>query len=228
MNEEIKNAAEETAEAEENKASGQNEAPAENAPPEDTVGEQAPAEQDAPEQSGGEAAEGTDERGENAETEKPEPTETDLLKEENQRLKKQFDELSDRHLRTLAEYENYRKRSQKEKDSAYADAYTDVLKQILPVIDNLERAASYTADAPEDDKLGQGVNMTLKSFEAALKKLGIEEIDAVGCEFDPLFHNAVMHTEDENLGKNVVAAVLQKGYKKGDKVIRYAMVQVAN
>lgn len=157
-----------------------------------------------------------------------EKTEADILREENERLKKQFDELSDRHLRTLAEYDNYRKRSTKEKDSAYADAYTDVLKQILPVIDNLERAAAYTADAPEDDKLGQGVNMTLKSFESALKKLGIEEIDAVGCEFDPLFHNAVMHIEDENLGKNVVASVLQKGYKKGDKVIRYAMVQVAN
>lgn len=180
----------------------------------------------------GNADEGTEESGEESDagsvSEESPASETDALKAENERLKKQFDELSDRHLRTLAEYDNYRKRSAKEKDSAYADAYTDVLKQILPVIDNLERAAAYTADAPEDDKLGQGVNMTLKSFEAALKKLGIEEIDAVGCEFDPMFHNAVMHIEDENMGKNVVASVLQKGYKKGDKVIRYAMVQVAN
>lgn len=179
---------------------------------------------------GGAGAEAEDAAADDAkDAEKEAPlSETDALKEENERLKKQFDELSDRHLRTLAEYDNYRKRSIKEKDSAYADAYTDVLKQILPVIDNLERAAAYTADAPADDKVGQGVNMTLKSFESALKKLGIEEIDAVGCEFNPLFHNAVMHIEDENLGKNVVASVLQKGYKKGDKVIRYAMVQVAN
>lgn len=155
-------------------------------------------------------------------------SEIELLKDENEKLKKQIDDLSDRYLRALAEYENYRKRSSKEKDGAYADAYTDVLKQILPVIDNLERAVPYTENAPEDDNVAKGVAMTLKSFEDALKKLGVEEIEALGQPFDPVFHNAVMHVEDENLGKNEVAEVLQKGYKKGDKVIRYSMVKVAN
>ncbi|MGI6743319.1 MAG: nucleotide exchange factor GrpE [Eubacteriales bacterium] len=155
-------------------------------------------------------------------------SDSELLKDENDKLKKQINDLSDRYLRALAEYDNYRKRSSKEKDGAYADAYTDVLKQILPVIDNLERAAAFTGNAPEDDNIAKGVAMTLKSFEDALKKLGVEEIEALGQPFDPVFHNAVMHIEDENLGKNVVAEVLLKGYKKGDRVIRYSMVKVAN
>lgn len=155
-------------------------------------------------------------------------SELELLKDENDKLKKQIDDLSDRHLRALAEYDNYRKRSSKEKDGAYSDAYTDVLKQILPVIDNLERAAAFTGNAPEDDNIAKGVAMTLKSFEDALKKLGVEEIEALGQPFDPIFHNAVMHIEDDNHGMNEVVEVLQKGYKKGDKVIRYSMVKVAN
>ena len=103
-------------------------------------------------------------------------SELELLKDENDKLKKQINDLTDRHLRALAEYDNYRKRSSKEKDGAYADAYTDVLKQILPVIDNLERAAAFAGNAPEDDNIAKGVVMTLKSFEDALKKLGVEEI----------------------------------------------------
>ena len=123
-----------------------------------------------------------------------------------------------------AEYDNYRKRTQKEREAAYTDAAADVIKEILPVIDTLERAAQFG----DGDKLSEGVNMTLKMFEEVLAKLGVEEIKAKGEQFDPELHNAVMHGEDENFGENTVAEVFQKGYKKGDKVIRYAMVKVVN
>jgi len=137
---------------------------------------------------------------------------------------KAFDELNDRFLRMAAEYDNYRKRAQKERDAAYTDAAADVLKEILPVIDTLERAAQFG----DGDKLSEGVNMTLKMFEEVLKKLGVEEIKALGEQFDPELHNAVMHGEDDEHGENIITDVFQKGYKKGDKVIRYAMVKVVN
>lgn len=146
------------------------------------------------------------------------------LKEENEKLKGEIDSVKDRLLRLTAEYDNYRKRTAKEKEGIYTDAYVDVLKEILPVIDNLERAVS--AEGSLED-LKKGVEMTMKGCQDAFAKLGVEEIDASG-EFDPNFHNAVMHVEDENLGTNVVAEVFQKGYKKADKIIRHTMVKVAN
>ena len=146
------------------------------------------------------------------------------LKEENSKLKEEIDAVKDRLLRLTAEYDNYRKRTAKEKEGIYTDAYVDVLKEILPVIDNLERA---TAAEGSIEDLKKGVEMTMKGCQDAFAKLGVEEIDASG-EFDPNFHNAVMHVEDENLGTNVVAEVFQKGYKKADKIIRHTMVKVAN
>lgn len=146
------------------------------------------------------------------------------LKEENSKLKEEIDAVKDRLLRLTAEYDNYRKRTAKEKEGIYADAYIDVLKEVLPIIDNLERAAA--AEGSLED-LKKGVEMTMKGCQDAFAKLGVEEIDASG-EFDPNFHNAVMHIEDENLGTNVVAEVFQKGYKKADKIIRHTMVKVAN
>lgn len=146
------------------------------------------------------------------------------LKEENKKLQEELDSVKDKVLRLTAEYENYRKRTAKEKEGIYADAYVDVIKEILPIIDNLERAIA--AEGNVDD-LKKGVEMTMKGCQDSFAKLGIEEIDASG-EFDPNFHNAVMHIEDENLDKNVIAEVFQKGYKKGEKIIRYTMVKVAN
>lgn len=146
------------------------------------------------------------------------------LKEENVKLKEELDSTKDTLLRLRAEYDNYRKRTTKEKESIYADAYIDVVKEILPIIDNLERAMA--AEGNVED-LKKGVEMTMKGCNDAFTKLGIEEIDASG-EFDPNLHNAVMHIEDENFDKNVIAEVFQKGYKKGDKVIRHTMVKVAN
>ena len=135
-------------------------------------------------------------------------------------------EAEDKYLRLYAEYDNFRRRSQKEKEGIYADAYIDSLTEILPVLDNLERAASYkNADA---ETLAQGLEMTLKSFAEALARMGVSEIEAEGKEFDPNLHNAVMHVEDESLGENVVAEVFAKGYIRGDKVLRHSMVKVAN
>ena len=149
---------------------------------------------------------------------------TKKLKEENKKMQEELDLTKDRLLRLTAEYDNYRKRTTKEKESIYADAYIDVIKEILPVIDNLERAMA--AEGNVDD-LKKGVEMTMKGCQDAFVKLGVEEIDASG-EFDPNFHNAVMHIEDEGLDKNVIAEDFQKGYKKGEKIIRHTMVKVAN
>ena len=146
------------------------------------------------------------------------------LKDENKRLTNEADTLKERLLRLTAEYENYRKRTSKEKEGIYTDACTDVLKEMIPVLDNLERAIAVEGNV-EDIK--KGIEMTIKGFKASFEKLGVEEIDATG-EFDPNYHQAVMHGEDENLEPNSVAEVFQKGYKRGDKVIRYTVVKVAN
>lgn len=145
-------------------------------------------------------------------------------KKELKELKEEVEDLKDKLLRTVAEYDNFRRRTSKEKENIYTDACADVLKEMLPVLDNLERAV--VAEGTFED-LKKGVDMTLVQFKTSLDKLGVEEIVADG-EFDPNFHNAVMHVEDENLGKNQVAEVFQKGYKRGDKVLRYSMVKVAN
>ena len=140
------------------------------------------------------------------------------------KLEAELAEEKDRALRVMAEYDNFRRRSKAERESVYSDAYSDAILEMLPIIDNLERAEAYDSTAD----VNTGVAMILNSAREALKKMGVEEIEALGCEFDPNVHNAVMHTEDESLGENVISAVLQKGYKRGDKIIRYAMVQVAN
>lgn len=129
-------------------------------------------------------------------------------------------------LRTAAEYANFRARSAKEKEQTYSNAKGNVVAEILPAIDNLERAvASPQADY---ESLKKGVEMTLEGLMATLEKLGVESCGAVGEQFDPNFHNAVMHIEDESLEDNVIVDVFQKGYKIGDRVIRPAMVKTAN
>ncbi len=133
-------------------------------------------------------------------------------------------ERDDKYLRLAAEYDNFRRRSQKERENVYSDAYADAINALLPVLDNLGRAVGC-----EDPKaLSEGLALILKSFDEGLAKLGIEEIKAVGETFDPERHYAVMHIDDENYGENEIVEVLQKGYTRGDKVIRYAVVKVAN
>ena len=133
----------------------------------------------------------------------------------------------EKYMRLYAEYDNFRKRSAKEKDGTYADAYCDALLQILPVLDNLERAAQFS-DADADTPMAKGLELTLKSFIETLNKMGVFEIEALGKDFNPNLHNAVMHVEDESVGENQVVEVFMKGYAKGDKVLRYSMVKVAN
>ena len=133
-------------------------------------------------------------------------------------------ELNDKYLRLYAEYDNFRRRSAKERENIYFDAKSDTIKNILPILDNMERATAFT----EADKILEGMNLILKSFNDNFAKMDIKEIEALGKTFDPNVHYAVMHIEDENYGENEVVEVLQKGYICGDKVIRYAMVKVAN
>ncbi|MPQ42251.1 nucleotide exchange factor GrpE [Clostridium tarantellae] len=147
-----------------------------------------------------------------------------LFKNKTKKLENELEALKDRLLRINAEYENYRKRTDKEKERIYTDACEDVLTKILPVLDNLERAVA--VDGTVDD-LKKGVEMTVRQFQNALENLQVEEIDATG-QFDPNLHQPLMHAEDENYGANEIAEVFQKGYKRGDKVIRHTMVKVVN
>lgn len=140
-------------------------------------------------------------------------------------LQKKLDETNDRLLRTAAEYDNFRRRSQKEKEAIYTDSKAEIIGKLLPVIDNFERAAAAETDAENYKK---GIEMTVKQLLDALTAMGVEAYGAAGDEFDPNIHNGVMHVDDETLGENVVADVFIKGYKVGDKVIRHASVRVAN
>ena len=155
---------------------------------------------------------------------KKEKKEEKKLKEENEKLSSSLSALNDKYTRMLAEYDNFRKRAAKERDGIYGDACADILKEVLTVKDSLEMAMKFS----DESELSKGVSMTLTKFDAILKKLGVEEFGKAGEEFDPNLHNAVLHTEDESLGENVIAEVMMKGYKKGDRIIRYAMVKVAN
>ncbi|MDW8799820.1 nucleotide exchange factor GrpE [Clostridium sp. A1-XYC3] len=146
------------------------------------------------------------------------------LSDENTKIKGEVEALKDRLSRMTAEYDNFRKRTAKEKEGIYTDACEDVLKGILPVLDNLERAISVEGSIED---LKKGIEMTIKQFNNALEGLNVEEISTEG-EFDPHVHNAVMHIDDEQYGKNQVVEVFQKGYKRGDKVLRYSVVKVAN
>ena len=144
---------------------------------------------------------------------------------ELENLKKMVALQEDKYLRLAAEYENYRRRTAKEKEAIWADAKGDAAAAFLPVYDNLERALKQET---ADEAYKKGVEMTMNQLKDVLAKLGITEIPALGETFDPKFHNAVMHVDDESLGENVVADVFQAGFQLGEKVIRFAMVKVAN
>ena len=140
-------------------------------------------------------------------------------------VQKAKDELYDKYLRTLAEYDNFRKRSQREKDAIYGDATTEAVKKLLPVLDNFERALNYEC---KDEEFKKGISLIQNTLVEVFDNLGVKEILAMDQQFDPNLHEAVMHIEDESVAENTVTQVLQKGYKIGSTVIRPAMVQVAN
>ena len=149
----------------------------------------------------------------------------DPLMAELEELKNTVGSQEEKYLRLAAEYDNFRKRSQKEKEGIYTDAKTDAVTAFLPVYDNLERALK----APNaDEAYAKGVEMTMTQLKEVLAKLGVEEIPALGEIFDPNLHNAVMHVDDEGAQENTIVEVFQSGFKSGDKVIRFAMVKVAN
>ena len=148
------------------------------------------------------------------------------LEGELEKKEKELAEANDKYMRLFAEYDNFRKRSAKEKEGIYADAYIDALTQILPVLDNLERAAAF--EGADAQTLAKGLELTLRSFAETLSKMGVKEIEAAGKTFDPNLHNAVMHIDDENYGESEVVEVFAKGYVRGDKVLRHSMVKVAN
>ena len=157
--------------------------------------------------------------------ESAEVTEEAPLEEAENEFEKKYNDVNEKYLCTLAEYDNYRKRTIKEKESIYPEAKAVVVEKFLPVLDNFQRAIE---SAENKDAFYEGVVMLKKQMDEVLTALGVEEIKAVGEEFNPEFHNAVMHVEDEETGENIIVEEFQKGYKIGDRVIRHSMVKVAN
>ena len=146
-------------------------------------------------------------------------------KKKKDKLEQQVEDLTDRLKRSMAEFDNYRKRTEKEKSSMYIIGAREIIEKILPVVDNFERGL---AQAPEGDAFADGMQMIYKQLLTTLEGLGVEAIETVGKEFNPDFHNAVMHVEDENAGENMVVEELQKGYTYKGFVVRHSMVKVAN
>ena len=139
-----------------------------------------------------------------------------------------IEELTDRVKRQMAEFENFRKRTEKEKSSMYEMGARDIIERILPVIDNFERGLAVIPEDKKEDPIAEGMEKIYKQIQKVFEEAGVKPIEAAGKEFDPNFHNAVMHVEDESLGENIVAEELQKGYMYRDSVVRHSMVKVAN
>ncbi len=211
--------------------------------PEEEQGRQAPeTEETAPQQEPETAGEGgakpeepreekaSDKRKKDKDAKKKEKAKTYTLTREQMEAAelaaKQLETVKDQYTRLAAEYDNYRKRTAKEKESIYQDAKIDTIQEFLAVYDNLERAVA--AEGGDDSPHKKGMEMIFVQYKKILEKLGVTEIEAKGQPFDPNRHNAVMHIDDENLGENVVAQVFQAGFMLGDKVVRHAVVQVAN
>ncbi len=166
------------------------------------------------------------EKPEEAEKETNSDGEKDSLDSEIENIRNQLSQVNDKLLRTLAEYDNYRKRTQKEKEAIYSDSKSEIVMKLLPVIDNFERAEK--TEQPDFETYKKGIDMIFTQLTEAMKSLGVESFGETGDGFDPNMHNGVMHVDDENLGENVIADVFMKGYKMGDKVLRPATVKVAN
>ena len=158
-------------------------------------------------------------------TETAEVSELETLKAELEALKAEKDELYDKYLRTLAEYDNFRKRSQREKDAIYGDATAESVKKLLPVLDSFERALNYEC---KDEEFKKGISLIQNTLKDVFDSMGVKEIPDIGEQFDPNLHEAVMHNEDPAYGENVITDCYRKGYTLNDKVIRFSMVIVAN
>lgn len=183
--------------------------------------------EDSPEATAGEeAAEETSEEKETAEEKTEGKTKTSFFgKKKKDKKDQQIEELTDRLKRSMAEFDNFRKRTEKEKSGMYIVGAKEIIENMLPVVDNFERGL---AQAPEGDAFAEGMQMIYKQLMTTLEGLGVEVIEAVGKEFDPDFHNAVMHVEDEEAGENIIVEEFQKGYIYKGFVVRHSMVKVAN
>ena len=176
------------------------------------------------------APEETEQQPEEAESQKEPETKTKTSffgkkKKEKDKFEQQIEDLTDRLKRSMAEFDNYRKRTEKEKSSMYIIGAKDIVEKMLPIVDNFERGL---AQAPEDDPFAEGMKMIYKQMMTAFDEMGVKPIEAVGKDFDPNLHNAVMHVEDESVGENIVVEEFQKGYTYKDFVVRHSMVKVAN
>ncbi len=150
-------------------------------------------------------------------------------KEKKDKKDEKIEELNDRLVRQMAEFDNFRKRSEREKSQMFEIGAKDIVEKILPVIDNMERGlATVSPEVLETDAFAQGMEKVYKHFLTVLEQAGVKPIEAVGCEFNPDFHNAVMHVEDEEAGENIVVEEFQKGYMYKESVVRHSMVKVAN
>ena len=150
-------------------------------------------------------------------------------KEKKDKKDEKIEELSDRLMRQMAEFDNFRKRSEREKSQMFEIGAKDIVERILPVVDNMERGlATYTPEEIEANAFAQGMEKVYKQFMTVLDAAGVKPIEAVGCEFNPDFHNAVMHVEDDSVGENIVVEEFQKGYMYRESVVRHSMVKVAN
>lgn len=149
-------------------------------------------------------------------------------KEKKDKKDQKIDELNDRLMRLMAEYDNYRKRTEKEKSLMFEMGAKSIVEKIIPVIDNFERGFATVSDEDKDNPFVMGMDKVYSQFVTSMEEAGVTAIDAVGKEFDPNIHNAVMHVDDDSLGDNIVAEELQKGYMYKDSVVRYSMVKVAN
>ncbi|HOM02462.1 MAG TPA: nucleotide exchange factor GrpE [Acetivibrio sp.] len=154
--------------------------------------------------------------------------EIDSLKSQLEEKTKKCEEYFNMLQRTAAEFDNYKKRTVKEKEAIYTDALSDAVASFLPVVDNIERALQAASGDADVKSIREGIELVYRQFKDVMKKLGVEEIKALGEKFDPNLHNAVMHVEDSECGENIVVEEFQKGYKLKDKVIRHSMVKVAN
>ena len=179
----------------------------------------------------------TEETTETADTEEAENADTDsedsdkkksFFKKKKDKKDEQIEELTDKVKRQMAEFDNFRKRTEKEKSQMYDMGAKTIVEKILPVIDNFERGLAAVPEESKEDAFVVGMDKIYRQMLTVLEEAGVTPIEAVGAEFDPNFHNAVMHVEDETLGENVVAEELQKGYMYRDTVVRHSMVKVAN
>jgi molecular chaperone GrpE len=195
---------------------------------------EAEASEEVTEEAAAEAVEGTeaesteeaaDSQTEDGKSEKAKTSFFGKKKKEKDKMEQQIEDLTDRLKRSMAEFDNFRKRTEKEKSSMYIIGARDIVEKILPVVDNFERGL---AQAPEGDAFADGMKMIYKQLMTSLDEMGVKAIEAVGKEFDPNFHNAVMHVDDESVGDNMVVEELQKGYTYKDFVVRHSMVKVAN